>query len=278
MRCICTGSANLRESAFKNKDTTLRIVTYAVSIALAILMFFPFINLLTGDLYYATGQGTEVMEYPFDGIADYWKNFVLFFDSNTFTSFVNSMIVTVSSTVFCMYVSSITAYAVTAYEWKLREAFDKFILIIVMIPSTVATIGFYQLVWRFHMINRLSMLIIPAIASPMTVLFMRLYLKSTFSKEIVESARIDGAGEFRIFNQIILPLLKPAIATQAIFCFVTSWFNYLVPSIILINAQKKTLPITDSSNLLLYLFPPIIVYAFLSKYIVEGIALGSVKN
>ncbi|MCR4556733.1 MAG: carbohydrate ABC transporter permease [Saccharofermentans sp.] len=277
-RCIGTGSVKVNGSAVKDKDTVLRIVVYALSIAVALLMFFPFVGLVTGDLTVPVGYGTEVYKLPYEGIIDYWKQVVLFFDSASFTGFKNSVIVTVTSTVFCMYVSSITAYAITAYEWKLRETFDKLIMVIVLIPSTVSTIGFYQLVWKFHMINRLSMLIIPAIASPLTVLFMRLYLKATFSKEIVESARIDGAGEFRIFNQIILPLLKPAIATQAIFCFVTSWYNYLVPAIILIAPKKKTIAVADSSNLLLYLLPPVLVYAFLSKYIVEGIALGSVKN
>lgn len=278
MRCIGTSDINLSKTELRKKDTVLKIVTYSVSIVLAFLMFFPFIGLVTGEFSVPIGYGTGVYDMHFNGIIDYWKKVILFFDSAAFTGFKNSVIVTFTGTIFCMYVSSITAYAVTAYEWKLREAFDKFILIIVMIPTTVSTIGFYQLVWKFHMINKLSMLIFPAIASPMTVLFMRLYLKSTFSKELVESARIDGAGEFRIFNQIILPLLKPAIATQAIFCFVTSWFNYMVPAIILIDNKKQTLAIAGSNNLLLFLLPPILVYAFLSKHIVEGIALGGVKK
>ena len=108
---------------------------------------------------------------------------------------------------------------------------------------------------------------------------MRLYLKSTFSKEIVESARIDGAGEFRIFNQIILPLLKPAIGTQAIFVFTTTWNDVMVPGIILIRAEKRTLPVINgSSPQLLNFLPPLILFAFLQRYIVEGITLGSVKN
>ncbi|MBQ5519692.1 MAG: carbohydrate ABC transporter permease, partial [Clostridiales bacterium] len=125
------------------------------------------------------------------------------------------------------------------------------------------------------------MLIIPALATPMTVFFMRMYLKATFSREIVESARLDGAGEFRIFNQIMLPLMKPAIATQTIFCFVASWTDEWVPRIILIDTKKDifTLPLAGSyqGGALLMFLPPIILYIFLSKHIVEGIALGSVK-
>ena len=155
----------------------------------------------------------------------------------------NSVIVTFISTILNIYFSALTAYAITAYEWKLREAFEKFIIIAMMIPGTVASVGFTsRCATQYHLINNLTMLIIPAIATPMTVFFIRMYLKATFSRDIVESARLDGAGEFRIFNQIMLPLMKPAIATQTIFCFVASWSDEWVPRIILIDAQKMTLP------------------------------------
>ncbi len=269
--------------AIKRKDFTLKIVTYVISVALGYIMIYPFIGLLIGN-FGIDPENVNQSQMMFlmpnaKNLVQYWKEFILFFDSSAFTGFKNSMIVSCTSTVFCMYCSAITAYALTAYEWKLRQALDKAILIIVMLPSTVAVVGFYQLVWKLHMINRLSMLIFPAIASPVTILFMRLYLKSTFSKEIVESARIDGAGEFRIFNQIILPLLKPAIGTQAIFVFTTTWNDVMVPGIILIRAEKRTLPVINgSSPQLLNFLPPLILFAFLQRYIVEGITLGSVKN
>ena len=269
----------MTRSEVRKNDNILKAVTYIISILLGLLILFPFISMLFGkfgDAYFDEQVGVHSLNDVFK----YWKQFLFFFEKNEFRNFMNSVIVSVLSTVFCMYVSALTAYGITAYEWKLREAFDKMILIVVMIPGTVSTIGFYQLIYKFHLINMLSMLILPAIASPLTVLFMRLYLKATFSKALVESARLDGAGEFRIFNQIILPMLKPAIATQAIFCFVTSWHNSFVPSIILIEDTKRTLPIANGTvgiELLLFL-PPILVYAFLSKHIVEGIALGGVKS
>ena len=269
--------------AIKRKEFIFKIVTYAISVALGYLMIYPFIGLLIGDFGIDpenVNQDRILYLMPeFNNLVQYWKNFIFSFNSSVLTGFKNSMIVSCTSTIFCMYCSAITAYALTAYEWKLRQALDKAILIIVMLPSTVAIVGYYQLVWKFHMINRLSMLIFPAIASPVTILFMRLYLKSTFSKEIVESARIDGAGDFRIFNQIILPLLKPAIGTQAIFVFSTTWNDVFVPSIILIRAEKRTLPaINGSAPQLLYFLPPLLIFLFLQRYIVEGITLGSVKN
>ena len=140
-----------------------------------------------------------------------------------------------------------------------------------MIPAQVTMIGFYQMVYRIHMTNQLSMLILPAIASPAMVFFMRQYMLPSLSLEIVQAARIDGAGEFYIFNKIAMPIMKPAIATQAIFSFVSSWNNLFTPLVLLTNKDKYTMPIMT-------VLPLIIVYLLLSKYIIAGVALGGVKG
>ena len=143
------------------------------------------------------------------------------------------------------------------------------------------------------MTNHLSLLFVPAIASPSIVFFMRQYMKPALSLEIVQSARIDGAREFFIFNRIALPIMKPAIATQAIFCFVNSWNNLFTPLVLITRQEKYTLPIMISLlrgdiykteygavylGLTLTAAPLIIVYLLLSKYIIAGVALGSVKG
>ena len=162
-----------------------------------------------------------------------------------------------------------------------------------MIPAQVTMIGFYQMIYKIGMTNKLSMLILPAIAAPSTVFFMRQYLYPTLSMEIVQAARIDGAGEFRIFNTIVLPIMKPAIATQAIFCFVSNWNNLFTPLVLLTNKEKYTMPIMVSllrgdiyktefgsvyMGLTLTVLPLIVVYLVLSKYIIAGVALGGVKG
>lgn len=270
----------------KKKTIALKITTYVISVLLTFMILTPlyyFLRQTFGEevkLVHGAGDNTQLVITPREHTITL-KEFAKLFTRADFIGFRNSMLVTCISTLLNMYFSALTAYAITAYEWKLRAAFEKFIIVAMMIPSTVASIGFVQMCYKYHLINNLTMLIVPALATPMTVFFIRMYLKATFSKEIVESARIDGAGEFRIFNQIMLPLMKPAIATQAIFCFVASWTDEWVPRIILIDNSKdiKTLPLVGSIQGagLLMLLPPIILYAFLSKHIVEGIALGSVK-
>ena len=270
----------------KKRTIALKITTYVVSILLTFMILTPLYYFLRQTfleevkLVHGAGDNTQLVITPREHMITL-KEFAQLFTAADFIGFRNSMLVTCTSTLLNMYFSALTAYAITAYQWKLRQAFEKFIIVAMMIPSTVASIGFVQMCYKFHLINNLIMLIIPALATPMTVFFIRMYLKATFSKEIVESARLDGAGEFRIFNQIMLPLVKPAIATQTIFCFVASWTDEWVPRIILIDNSKniKTLPLMGSIQGagLLMLIPPVILYALLSKHIVEGIALGSVK-
>ena len=197
------------------------------------------------------------------------------------------------STVLALYFSSLTAYAQIAYEWKLKNAFFSFIMAVMMVPGQVTMIGFYQMCFRLGLTNNRLLLILPAIAAPSMVFFMRQYLQPALSMEIVHSARIDGAKEFYIFNKIVLPIMKPALATQAIFSFVGNWNNLFTPLVLLTQPKKYTMPImvtllrgdiykTELGSIYLGLtltvLPLIVVYLVLSKYIIAGVALGSVKG
>ena len=210
----------------KKRTIALKITTYVVSILLTIMILTPLYYMLKSTfgeeikIVHGAGDNTQIVITPREHSITL-KEFKALFTRGDLIGFRNSMFVTCLSTFLNMYFSALTAYAITAYEWKLRAAFEKFIIVAMMI----------------HLINNLTMLIIPALATPMTVFFIRMYLKATFSREIVESARLDGAGEFRIFNQIMLPLMKPAIATQTIFCFVASWTDEWVPRII--SSRRK---------------------------------------
>lgn len=278
----------------KNKENrTMKIIIYVVSISLAILSVMPFWIMIVN----ATRSTTEIQQHAISLIPlNYMMNnlkILLGKSFNPIVGFMNSLIISIGATLLAIYFSSLTAYAQVAYNWKLRNAFFSFIMVVMMIPAQITMIGFYQMVYKIHMTNRLSMLILPAIASPSMVFFMRQYLQPTLSMEIVQSARIDGAGEFKIFNRIVLPIMKPAIATQAIFSFVASWNNLFTPLVLLTDQKKYTMPIMVSLlkgdiykteygsvylGLTLTVLPLIIVYLLLSKYIIAGVALGGVKG
>ena len=284
-------------SSMKRNETILKVFIYIVSIIFSIMTLFPFVMLIANS-YKSTFEVQSstlslYSEHPIKNLQNNWKIITSKDAFHPGVGFRNSFIVATLSTILNVYFSCLTAYAITAYEWKLRDGFNAMIMAVMMIPGTVTMIGFYQMAYKIGMINKLSVLIIPSIAAPMVVFFMRQYLQASLSMEIVQSARIDGAGEFRIFNQIVIPLMKPAIATQAIFAYVGSWNNLFTPMILLTDKNKKTLPVMVALlngdiykkeygaiylGLLATVLPLIIVYAFLSKYIVEGVALGGVKS
>ncbi|MCR5487493.1 MAG: carbohydrate ABC transporter permease [Lachnospiraceae bacterium] len=277
----------------KKSHTLKKTIIFIICVFLAILSVMPFIIMIVNS----TRSTTEIQQHAVSFIpSSYFANNLKILLGKSFkpsVGFGNSLLVSVGVTALATYFSTLTAYALVVYEWKMRDAFFSFIMAIMMIPAQITMIGFYQMVYKIHMTNHLSMLIIPAIASPSMVFFMRQYMVPALSLEIVQSARIDGAKEFYIFNRIALPIMKPAIATQAIFSFVTSWNNLFTPLILLTDQKKYTLPImvsllrgdiykTEFGSIYLGLtmtaLPLIVAYLFLSKYIIAGVALGSVKG
>lgn len=276
-----------------NHHYVAKTVIFIICVLLAILSLFPFVIMLVN----ATRSTTQIQQHAVSLIPSeyFMKNLKILLGKsfNPAVGFVNSAIVSVCATALAMYFSTLTAYGLVIYDWKFKDAYFSFIMGIMMIPAQVTMIGFYQMVYKIHMTNHLIMLILPAIASPSMVFFMRQYMKPALSIEIVQSARIDGAGEYYTFNKIALPIMKPAIATQAIFTFVSSWNNLFTPLVLLTNQKKYTLPIMISLlrgdiykteygavylGLSLTALPLIVVYLLLSKYIIAGVALGSVKG
>ncbi len=211
-----------------------------------------------------------------------------------FRGIFNSLIVSGSTAALCTYFSALTAYGLYAYEFKFKKAVFTFIMAILVMPTQVTAMGFLRLITKMGMYDSLLPMIIPSIASPSVFYFMHSYLQSSLPLSLVEAARIDGSGEYRTFNRIVLPIMKPALALQAIFTFVGSWNNYFIPALVIQSKNKMTVPIliatlrgADYMNfdmgkiymmITVAIVPIIIVYLFLSKYIIAGVALGGVKE
>lgn len=279
----------------KNKKRSIagKVVIYTVCIILTVLSLMPFIIMIvnsTRSTYQIEEHAISIIPSTF--IANNWavltgKTF------NPLTGFINSLVISTGATLCAIYFSTLTAYALFAYRWRMRQPFFTLILAVMMIPTQVISIGFYNFMYDIGMTNNLLALILPSIAAPMIVFFMRQYMLSSLNLDIVASARIDGAGEFRIFNGIVLPIMKPAMATQAIFTYVTSWNSLFMPMILLTRKENYTMPIMVSLlkgdiykteygsvylALTLSVLPLFIVYFALSRYIIAGVALGSIKE
>lgn len=270
-----------------------RGVAYVVLIFMTFLCLFWFYILFIN----ATRSHSEMTKgftpFPSTNLLTNWKN-LMEGTLPVWSGLFNSLFVAGASAVLCTYFSTMTAYAIHAYDFKLKKFMFTFILAVMTIPTQVTALGFVQLVSNMNLEDNFIPLIVPSIAAPVTFFYMKQYMESTLPLSLVEAARIDGSGEFRTFNSIVIPLMKPAIAVQAIFTFVSSWNNYFTPALVLHDEEMKTLPILiaqlRSADFLKFdmgqvyimiafsIFPVIIVYLCLSKFIVQGVALGSVKG
>ena len=274
--------------------TASRVVVYAILILLSAMCLFTFwllfVNATRSNADLQAGFKLLPSNYFFKNLVNAWND-----DSiNIPRGMLNSFIVATATAVLTTYFSALTAYGIHAYEFKLKKIAFTFILAIMVIPSQVSAVGFYQMCVKLGWTNSYLPLILPSVASPVVFFYMKQYMESVLPMEIVDAARVDGSGEFRTFNTIILPMMKPALAVQLIFSFVASWNNYFMPALLLDKAEMKTVPLmiaqlrsADYSKfdmgkvymfILLAILPVVIVYLILSKHIIKGVTAGSVKG
>ena len=273
--------------------TTRRVIAYIVLVLVTILCLFWFYVLFINASRTHSDLTRGFTLIPGGNLLANWKS-LMNSTQPVVSGMRNSLIVAVCAAVLSTYFSTMTAYAIHAYDFKIKNAMFTFILAVMMIPTQVVALGFIELMRKMNLMDTFIPLIIPAIAAPATFFYMKQYMESALPMALLEAARIDGSGEFRTFNSIVLPLMKPAIAVQAIFTFVASWNNYFTPALVLSTDNKKTLPILiaqlraadflkfDMGQVYMMIafsiFPVIVVYLILSKYIVGGVAVGAVKG
>ena len=267
---------------------------YIVLILLAILSLFPFFIMIINSsrLHSQIMQGFSIL--PGKAFLLNWLKLLSDGNIPIFRALLNSIFVSSMTAILTTYLSAMTAYGIHMYRFKGRKIAFNFILLVMMVPPQVSTLGFIRLVMTMHLMDTYYPLIIPAAASPVVFFFILQYMRSVLPFEIVEAARIDGSNEIRTFNTIVLPILKPAIAVQAIFAFVFQWNNFFLPALIINSKHNKTIPLliaqlrnTDYMRLdlgkvymliFLAIIPLMIMYFILSKYIIKGVTLGSVKG
>ncbi len=278
----------------KSQKHVKSLLAHIVLIILAFMCLFFFYILIINSTRSHADLQKGFSALPGNAFLDNFKNVA---NNGTFPmlkGIINSLIVSSCSAAICTYFSALTAYGLYAYNFKLKKAAFTFIMAILVMPTQVTAMGFLRLITNMGMYDSLLPLIIPSIASPAVFYFMYSYLQSSLPLSLVEAARIDGSGEFMTFNRIVLPIMKPAVAVQAIFTFVGSWNNYFVPALVIQSKDKMTVPIliatlrgADYMNfdmgkiymmIMVAIVPIIIIYLLLSKYIISGVTLGGVKE
>ncbi len=272
-----------------------RVIAYIVLTLMCILcLFFFYIMLINCTRSHNEIQRSGLAILPGDQFIINLKAILNDPNIPMWRGLINSIVVSFGTVACSIYFSAMTAYGVHVYDFKGRKLAFNFILLIMTIPTQVTALGFVDMMRSWKLTDNLLPLIVPAIAAPTVFFFMKQYMDSSLPLDIVEAARIDGANEFRTFNSIILPIMKPAMAVQGIFTFVSSWNNYFTPNLLITKSNMKTLPIMvymwrckDYASISMghiymvitvSILPVMIVYFCLSKFIVGGVTLGAVKG
>lgn len=267
-----------------------RTWTYvALSIGL-LLMIGPFVWMLVSSVK----PEAEIRQSPPSFLPGEvtWDNYVGVFERlDMATFFVNSIVVALAVTVGNVLFCSMLGYALAKLDFAGRRALFGVVLGTLMVPGVVTFVPLFVLVTNMGLTNTLPGLILPFLVQPFGVFLLRQYI-SGLPDELIHAARVDGAGELRIFFSIILPLCGPALATLAILTFLGSWNNFLWPLVVATTEDTYTLPVAlalystgqNSTNYGLLLagavvvvIPVIAVFLALQRYFVQGVAMTGIK-
>ncbi|WP_340017066.1 carbohydrate ABC transporter permease [Paenibacillus sp. FSL K6-1318] len=283
-------NAAIQHYANTRRLTAGKIIIYLLLIGLAVLCIIPFYLMLIYSTHNNATIASTFTFLPGSFLVDNYMNMVS--KINIWRGFANSIFIAGTSTVLSLYIGALTAYGFAKFKFKGRNWLFLFLLATMMVPGQLALIGVYRLFSMLGLLDSYAAIILPAAANAFNVFFIKQFMESSIPDEIIESARVDSAGEFRTFNQIVLPILGPAISALGIFTFIGSWNNFLTPLVLFFSLDKYPLPVLVAlvqgyygmDYGLLYLgvaisiLPIIVVFSVFSKQIIGSVALGAVKG
>ena len=268
-----------------------RVIAYIVLIILSILCLFWFYILLI----YSTRSTGEIQKgITFIPSSHFVENFKNLINSSqpVFQGLRNSLVIACSSALLSTYFSTLTAYAIHVYDFKLKKFIFTFILMIMMVPTQVTVLGFIQLMTKMKLINNFIPLIVPSIAAPVTFYYLKQYMESALPLALIEAARIDGCGYVQTWMKVIFPIARPGIMTAAVLAFLNNWNEYYWASLVLITREKLTVPALLStfttafntnynglfSAMVIIILPPVLLYCIFSRFFIEALSGGAVKG
>ena len=265
---------------------------YALLTLLAVISYLPLHTILVNATRSSGSISRGISLIPEGNLIRNYK--ILSMSSvNVWRCLLNSIMISVPSTILSAYFGALTAYGFAMYRFKGKNILFTFILLMLMVPQQLGIIGAFEMYKTLGMLDTYFPIWIPSIANITTVFFVKQYTEQTLSRTLLEAGRIDGAGEFKIFHKLALPIMIPAVLTMSIFNFVTNWNSLLVPLIIIFDNEKYPLPILLSIIrgvpgaggqgvialvISISILPIIFVFVVCSKYIIKGISMGGIKE
>jgi multiple sugar transport system permease protein len=268
-----------------------RVVLYAVLVVAGVIAALPFFWMIFGA--FKTGQ--DIRQVPPTFLPQQWTldNFRTIINDPSVplaTYYRNSLFVAVTNVAITLFTSSVLGYIFAKYVFRGRDILFWYLMALMMVPASVLMIPNYLILSELGLLNNLWGLVVTAAIDPFAILVMRQFIRS-LPDEQIESARVDGASEFRIYRSVVLPQMKPALATLGLLTFMFHWNAYLWPLIVLQENSKRTIPVILSAystqhsaqvNLVmaaavLMVIPVLIFFVATQRWIVSGLTLTGGK-
>jgi multiple sugar transport system permease protein len=215
----------------------------------------------------------------------------LFARTGMASNFANSLLVSMAITLLSLLVNTMAGYAFAKLRFRGRERVFQLLLAALVVPAQVAMLPLFLLMKQLGLVNSYWGVIIPGMAGVFGIFLVRQYARG-IPDDLIEAARIDGAGELRIFWQVVLPMLKPVLATLAVFTFMAAWNDFMWPLIVLTDQERYTLPVALAAlsrehimdvelmmaGAVVTVLPVLLLFLLLQRYYIQGLLLGSVKG
>ena len=281
---------NSAKSKLSGTSTGYKVFTIVILVLLAIFFIFPLYWIITGSFKdAATINAPNPQWFPLNPTLE---NYAKLFKQPAFQWLLNIIIICVGALVLTCLTASLAGYALAKKRFYGRGILFTIIICAMALPKQVIVIPLAQEMTNFfHLNDTLWAVILPTVGWPFGVFLMKQF-SETIPTEILEAARVDGAGELRTFITVVFPMIKPGIGALAIFTFVNTWNDYFLQLVMLTSTESWTLPLaianlqgemsTDFGLIMagaaLASIPIIIVFVAFQKYFTQGIAMGAVKG
>jgi multiple sugar transport system permease protein/cellobiose transport system permease protein len=265
------------------------------TIMMILLIFISIVSI--APFYMLIMMTTQVSEDIFKGKffvpgTHFMENVRTVLASSFLHSYWNSLLVSVTATVLSVFVSSLSGFALSKYEFRFKKAILTFVILIMMVPAQIGLIGFMIEMRYLHLNQTLIPLILVWITNAFGVFWMVQFIRTSVHNELLESARIDGCSEPGIFFRIVLPVIKPALSTLSLVIFLWSWNNYLLPLVLINKESLYTITLSIKSlgtdhrtdhaarltGLLFAILPLILIFVIGSKSFIRGLTAGAIKG
>jgi multiple sugar transport system permease protein len=289
-----TGTARaadgVRRGAPRGRVRASRVLLYVLLIAGAVLALLPLVWMISASLM-PTGAANSYPPrlFPSHPTFTHYREIFTRFDMGRFV--LNSVIIAFTVTIISLFINSMAGYAFAKLRFHGRDRLFRLLTLGLVVPVQVAMLPLFLMFKEMGLINTYWGVIIPSLSSIFGIFLIRQYALD-IPEDLLDAARIDGAGEFRIYLSIVLPVIAPILATLAIWTFLTTWNDFMWPLIVLSDQSKFTLPVALASlsgehvqdtelmmaGSVVTVLPVLLVFLFLQRYYVQGIMAGGVKG